>query len=90
MAVSPPFLLATKCEAFAGRGREDYMGSRDFADVVSLLDGRAELVAEVQASPSDLRAYLAGELFVIRPIRDFSMESMRGCSQTMRARLVRS
>lgn len=43
-AVSPPFLLATKLEAFAGRGRGDYVGSRDFADVVTLLDGRATLV----------------------------------------------
>ena len=61
VAVSPPFLLATKLEAFAGRGRDDYMGSRDFADVVSLLDGRAELVAEVEAGPAELRAYVAGE-----------------------------
>ena len=60
VAVSPPFLLATKLEAFAGRGRDDYMGSRDFADVVSLLDGRAELVAEVEAGPAELRAYVAG------------------------------
>jgi hypothetical protein len=61
-AVSPPFLVATKLEAFAGRGREDYFGSRDFADVVSLLDGREELVAEVRSSPGDLRRYLAEEL----------------------------
>ncbi len=50
----------TKLEAFAGRGRDDYMGTRDFADVVSLLDGRAELVAEVEAGPAELRAYVAG------------------------------
>ena len=61
-AVSPPFLMATKLEAFAGRGRDDYFGSRDFADVVSLLDGREELVDEVRSSPSDLRQYLAEEL----------------------------
>ncbi len=61
-AVSPPFLVATKLEAFAGRGGGDYLGSRDFADVVSLLDGRAELVEEVRSSPGDLRTYLAEEL----------------------------
>jgi predicted nucleotidyltransferase len=59
--VSPPFLVATKLEAFAGRGRDDYFGSRDFADVISLLDGRAELVEEVAASPRELRDYLASE-----------------------------
>jgi nucleotidyltransferase AbiEii toxin of type IV toxin-antitoxin system len=61
-AVSPPFLVATKLEAFAGRGCEDYLASRDFADIVSLLDGRAELVDEVRSSSSDLRGYLAEEL----------------------------
>jgi predicted nucleotidyltransferase len=61
-AVSPPFLLATKLEAFAGRGRDDYLASRDFADIVSLLDGRAELVTEVERSPADLREYLSSEL----------------------------
>jgi hypothetical protein len=61
-AVSPPFLLATKLEAFADRGAGDYMGSRDFADVVSLLDGRAEIVAEVSTGPRGLREYLAAEL----------------------------
>jgi predicted nucleotidyltransferase len=61
-AVSPPFLVATKLEAFAGRGREDYMASRDFADLVSLFDGRAELVDEIADAPAELREYLAGEL----------------------------
>lgn len=60
-AVSPPFLTATKLEAFRGRGDGDYLGSRDFADIVSLLDGRAELVGEVAGAPAELRAYLADE-----------------------------
>lgn len=61
-AVSPPFLVATKLEAFAGRGRNDYMGSSDFADVVSLFDGRAELAEEIADAPAELRRYLAAEL----------------------------
>jgi hypothetical protein len=61
-AVSPPFLVATKLEAFAGRGRDDYMGSRDFADLVSLFDGRAELRAEVARAPANLRDYVAAEV----------------------------
>jgi nucleotidyltransferase AbiEii toxin of type IV toxin-antitoxin system len=61
-AVSPPFLIATKLEAFAGRGRGDYLGSRDFADIVSLLDGRAEIVDEMRTSPKELREYVAEEL----------------------------
>jgi predicted nucleotidyltransferase len=60
--VSPPYLLATKLEAFKGRGRGEFLGSRDFADIVALLDGRAELAAEVAAAPEDVRRYLRQEI----------------------------
>lgn len=61
-AVPPAFLLATKLEAFNGRGEGDLLGSTDFADVVALVDGRRELVGEVRAAPKQLRSYVAGEL----------------------------
>ena len=50
IAVVPPAnLLATKLEAFAGRGGGDFLASRDFEDVVALVDGREELAEEVLA-----------------------------------------
>ena len=55
-------LIATKLEAFANRGRDDYIASRDFADIVSLLDGRAELVEEISTAPDEVRRYLESEL----------------------------
>jgi predicted nucleotidyltransferase len=61
-ALSPPYLLATKLEAFASRGAHDYVGSRDFADVIAVVDGREELVAEVRAAPEDIRVYIATRL----------------------------
>lgn len=61
-ATPPPYLLATKIEAFNGRGEEDFLGSRDFGDAIALIDGREELVAEVQQAEPDLRDYLAAEL----------------------------
>jgi hypothetical protein len=36
--------------------------SRDFGDIVALVDGREELVQEVQAADAELRGYLAAEL----------------------------
>lgn len=39
-----PFFLATKIEAFKGRGKGDYMASHDMEDIVTLLDGRPEIV----------------------------------------------
>lgn len=58
----PNYLLATKLEAFSGRGRGDYFGSADFEDIIGLVDGRAELAEEVGASDSSLRAYVAAEI----------------------------
>ena len=63
-AVPPPFLVATKIEAFLGRGEGDYLASRDFADIVALVDGREELLDEVRVAPLELCAYLATELAV--------------------------
>jgi hypothetical protein len=61
-AIPPPFLLATKLEAFEGRGKLDFYESRDFEDVVRLIDGRDELSAEVAAAPKDVRDYISRQL----------------------------
>ncbi len=58
--VSPVFFLATKIEAFLGRGKGDFLASHDMEDLVALLDGRPEIVEEVTASAQDIRGYLAG------------------------------
>lgn len=54
--VSAPYFLATKLEAFRGRGGGDYW-SQDMEDIVALVDGRLELVDEVLDAPADLQAY---------------------------------
>lgn len=61
-AIPPPFLLATKLEAFRSRGKLDFYGSRDFDDLVALIDGREELPGEAAKAPEALREYVAGEL----------------------------
>lgn len=58
-AVPPAWLVATKLEAFAGRGRSDPIASADVEDLVRLIDGRPELGAEIAAAPDGLRAYVA-------------------------------
>lgn len=60
--VSPPDFLATKLEAFFGRGRGDYATSHDLEDFVSVVDGRDGIVEEVSASSNELRSYLDVEL----------------------------
>jgi hypothetical protein len=61
-ALSPPYLVATKLEAFRGRGAGDLLGSRDLEDVVLLVDGREELTGEVEAAHAELRRFLAAEV----------------------------
>ena len=60
--VTAPFFLATKLEAFKGRGKGDFFGSRDLEDLLCVVDGRATLVAEVQAETVELRAYVRAEM----------------------------
>jgi hypothetical protein len=57
--VSAPYFLATKIEAFRDRGEGDFAASRDLEDLISVLDGRPEIVAEIETAPDDLRLFLA-------------------------------
>jgi hypothetical protein len=56
--VVAPVFLATKLEAFSGRGRGDYLFSHDLGDFLAVVDGRDSLVDECRVSRTELRAYL--------------------------------
>lgn len=58
--VTPPYFLATKIEAFKGRGDGDYMASHDMEDIIMVLDGRPEIVSEIRNSSDDLKTFLSG------------------------------
>jgi hypothetical protein len=60
-SITAPLFLATKLEAFKGRGGRDYFASHDLEDLLAVIDGRPELVEEVRAAPNELRSYLALE-----------------------------
>ncbi|MES9813722.1 MAG: hypothetical protein ABW161_12745 [Candidatus Thiodiazotropha sp.] len=52
--VTAPYFLSTKMEAFDGRGRGDYLLSHDIEDMIAVLDGRPEIVNEVQTADQEL------------------------------------
>lgn len=54
-----PSFVATKLEAFLDRGRGDYLSSHDLEDVLSVVDGRAGLAAELEKAGPDLRSFVA-------------------------------
>jgi hypothetical protein len=57
--VTASYILATKLEAFAGRGGDDYLASPDLEDIVTLVDGRAQIIREVMRADADLWQFLA-------------------------------
>lgn len=75
--VSPVYFLATKFEAFKGRGNKDLLSSRDIEDILNLVDGRAELGAEAVQAPDDVKAYLISEFvnFLASPDALYAVQS---------------
>jgi hypothetical protein len=64
--ITPPYLVATKLDAFAGRGRGDLLASHDLEDIIAVLDGRRELVTEIAASPADVKAFISSAMHSVR------------------------
>lgn len=56
--VTAPVFVATKFEAFAGRGKNDYLFSHDLGDLISVIDGRDELIEECRRLDDELKDYL--------------------------------
>lgn len=59
--VLAPYYLATKIEAFHGRGNNDFMGSQDIEDIVAVVNGRESLIEEIGRMSTALRRYLGRE-----------------------------
>jgi hypothetical protein len=57
--VAAPVFVATKLEAFDGRGGGDFLFSHDLGDLLAVIDGRDSLLSECRESPRELRAYLS-------------------------------
>jgi len=60
--VTPPYFIATKLEAFKGRGNSDPLASQDIEDILNLFNGRETLVEEIGQAPSPLRKYISNEI----------------------------
>lgn len=69
--VLAPVFLATKLEAFHGRGAGDYLFSHDLGDILSVVDGRDSLIDECRDMPVELRAYLSEQVSALLRERRF-------------------
>ena len=75
--VTPPYFCATKIEAFRGRGNGDYLSSHDLEDLITVVDGRSELVKELEAAPGDIRSYIADAVGLMLRTNEF-MDALPG------------
>ena len=76
-AVNGPYFVATKLEAFNGRGGGDYRASHDLEDIITVVDGRVELLEEIQEAGEALRIFLAKTFSQLLASSDFR-ESVAG------------
>lgn len=81
--LTPPLFVATKFEAYSGRGAGDLMSSRDAEDILLLVDGREELSQEIIAADPDVRCYICKKFTELlkHPEFDYFLEgNIRGPS----------
>jgi hypothetical protein len=74
--ITAPYFIATKLEAYNGRGRGDYTSSHDLEDLLAVIDGREETVSEI-ARAGEVRAYIAGQFRALLEIPAF-VEALPG------------
>lgn len=64
--ITAPVFIATKLEAFAGRGDGDYLFSHDIEDIIAVVDGRDSLISECQNNSSgELKEYLVDQFTLL-------------------------
>jgi hypothetical protein len=56
--ITAPYFVATKFEAFYGRGKGDFLSSHDLEDIITVMDGRPILREEVGSATADVRGYI--------------------------------
>ena len=53
--VTPAYFLATKFEAYIGRGNNDPLSSHDIEDILNVVDGRPSIVDEIKSVSNELQ-----------------------------------
>jgi len=95
--ISAPAFLATKFEAFSGRGKMDVLASHDFEDIVNVLEGRPAVVDDVTGTSPELRTFLVEQFRALSNNSDFASalpglvafdEFYQTRIETVRARVV--
>ena len=60
--VTAPYFIGTKLEAFFGRGKGDYLTSHDMEDIINFINGRVEILEDIENSESGLKTFIIKSL----------------------------
>ncbi|MEY8770228.1 hypothetical protein AB6T85_07285 [Erwinia sp. ACCC 02193] len=69
--LTPAYFIATKLEAWNGRGEKDLLASRDLEDIFNLVNGRETLIEDISGSEPELLAWIAKEFKKLISEEDF-------------------
>jgi predicted nucleotidyltransferase len=83
--VQPAYFMATKLEAFLGRGQHDPESSQDIEDLLNLFDGRAAIVPEMIDASAELKTFFADQLTQLLAQRGFE-RAIEGTARGQRSR----
>jgi len=86
--LTPPLFMATKLEAFLGRGGNDLLSSRDIGDILVVIDGRPELATEIAAAPSNVSEFIADQFALLSKHPDFENAVLGNLRDPGRAELA--
>jgi predicted nucleotidyltransferase len=76
-AITPPYFVATKLEAFRGRGGGDYQASHDLEDVLAVIAGLPDLRRQLAHGASTVERAVREELRVLGTKEAF-VDAIRG------------
>ncbi len=66
LAITPTYFVATKLEAFRGRGRGDYQASHDLEDTLLVLAGLPHLREQLRTESTPVASTVRAELVALR------------------------
>lgn len=69
--IDAPTFIATKIESFLNRGGDDF-AHHDIEDIINVINGRIELIAEVSIADQELKDFLSDQLGVFMEIAAFN------------------
>lgn len=70
--IKPVYFVATKLEAYLGRGGNSPLSSRDLEDLLNLFDGRPVLLAEIEQAEPVLHQFIVAETKKLLESKDFA------------------